>query len=42
VTKSLPEWGVYFGAPAKKIKDRKKKLLDLEREFLSQQLKSQY
>ncbi|MEJ5065428.1 acyltransferase [Erwinia sp. MYb375] len=36
VTKSLPDWGVYFGAPAKKIKDRKKKLLELEREFLEQ------
>jgi len=36
VTKTLPDWGVYFGAPAKKIKDRKKKLLELEREFLEQ------
>lgn len=34
VTKNLPEWGVYFGSPAKKIKDRKKKLLELERDFL--------
>ena len=36
VTKHLPEWGVYFGAPVRKIKNRKKKLLELEQEFLSQ------
>ena len=35
VTKSLDEWGVYFGAPAKKIKTRKKDLLKLEEELLS-------
>lgn len=35
VTKSLPEWGMYFGAPAKKIKDRKKKLLEVEQRFLA-------
>ncbi|HBH7053685.1 TPA: acyltransferase [Morganella morganii] len=35
VTKSLAEWGVYFGSPAKKIKSRKKKILELEKEFLS-------
>ncbi|EGY8977121.1 acyltransferase [Escherichia coli] len=34
VTKNLPEWGVYFGSPVKKIKNRKKNLLELEREFL--------
>lgn len=34
VTKSLEPWGVYFGAPVKKIKSRSKKLLDLEKEFL--------
>lgn len=37
VTKNLPEWGVYFGCPVKKIKNRKKNLLELERIFLSQQ-----
>jgi len=36
VTKHLPEWGVNFGAPVEKIKNRKKKLLELEQEFLSQ------
>ncbi|ADU69673.1 acyltransferase [Pantoea sp. At-9b] len=40
VTKNLPEWGVYFGAPVSKIKNRKKNLLELEREFLSQQAKT--
>jgi len=34
VTKSLESWGSYFGTPAKKIKTRSKKLLDLEKEFL--------
>ncbi|HBK23063.1 MAG TPA: acyltransferase [Planktothrix sp. UBA10369] len=34
VTKSLDPWGVYFGIPVRRLKDRKKKLLDLEREFL--------
>lgn len=30
VTKSLEAWGVYFGAPAKKLKERRKDLLKLE------------
>jgi acetyltransferase-like isoleucine patch superfamily enzyme len=30
VTKSLEEWGVYFGSPCKRIKRRSKKLLELE------------
>ena len=34
VTKSLAEWGIYFGAPAKKIKERKPDLLELEKMFL--------
>ncbi|WP_295472613.1 acyltransferase [uncultured Pseudomonas sp.] len=35
VSKDLPEWGVYFGTPAKKLKDRKKDLLELEKDFLA-------
>ena len=35
VTKSLESWGIYFGAPVKKIKSRSKKLLELEREFIN-------
>ncbi len=35
VTKSLDEWGVYFGAPVKKIKARKKGLLILEKKLLA-------
>jgi acetyltransferase-like isoleucine patch superfamily enzyme len=34
VTKSLDSWGVYFGSPVKKIKNRSQKLLTLEKEFL--------
>lgn len=35
VTKSLSEWGVYFGTPVKKIKNRSKNLLILEQDFLN-------
>jgi galactoside O-acetyltransferase len=34
VTKSLEEWGVYFGCPVKRLKNRSKKLLELETKFL--------
>ncbi len=34
VTKSLSAWGVYFGAPVKRLKSRSKKLLDLEQTLL--------
>ncbi len=34
VTKSLDEWGVYFGAPAKKLKARSKDMLKLESELM--------
>lgn len=33
VTKSLPAWYVYFGAPARKLKPRKKNLLELEKKL---------
>lgn len=33
VTKSLEAWGVFFGVPAKKLKNRSKSLLVLEAEF---------
>jgi acetyltransferase-like isoleucine patch superfamily enzyme len=35
VTKKTDPWKVYFGSPAKAIKNRKKNLLDLERRILS-------
>jgi acetyltransferase-like isoleucine patch superfamily enzyme len=35
VTKSTEEWSVYFGNPAKRLKARKRDLLDLEREYLA-------
>lgn len=34
VSKSTEPWGIYVGNPAKRIKERKKDLLDLEKEFL--------
>ncbi len=36
VTKSLKEWGFYFGVPAKFLKARSQKLLELEQELLSE------
>jgi galactoside O-acetyltransferase len=35
VTKSTEEWSMYFGVPAKKLKDRKRELLTLEQEYLN-------
>ncbi len=35
VTKSTEPWSIYFGVPARKIKDRKKDLLELEARYLS-------
>lgn len=34
VNKSTEEWGIYLGNPAKRIKDRKKDLLVLEKDYL--------
>ena len=36
VTKSTKPWGIYFGIPAKKIRDRKQGLLKLEVQYLVQ------
>jgi acetyltransferase-like isoleucine patch superfamily enzyme len=35
VTKSLAPWGIYFGCPVKRIKDREQGLLELEKKFLA-------
>ena len=35
VTKSTEEWGIYVGNPAKRIKERRKDLLKLEKKYLS-------
>jgi len=35
LTKSTDPWSIYFGIPARKIKDRKKDLLDLEAKYLA-------
>ena len=34
VNKDIDPWGMYFGVPAKRFKDRKKNLLELEKLFL--------
>ena len=34
VNKTTEPWGVYVGNPAKRVKERKKNLLELEIEFL--------
>jgi acetyltransferase-like isoleucine patch superfamily enzyme len=36
VRKSTEEWSIYVGNPAKKIKDRSRELLELEKEFLKE------
>lgn len=36
VTKNLNPWGIYIGVPAKKIKSRKKNLLELEKKYKSE------
>lgn len=33
VNKSLESWGVFFGSPVRRLRDRSKRLLDLERKF---------
>lgn len=37
VNKSTHPWGIYVGNPARRIKERKKDLLELEAQFLSEQ-----
>ena len=34
INKSLDEWSIYVGTPCRKIKERKKNLLDLEKRFV--------
>jgi galactoside O-acetyltransferase len=36
VTKSTEEWSVYFGVPAKRLKARKRELLELEKDYLQE------
>jgi galactoside O-acetyltransferase len=36
VTKSLPEWGFYFGVPAKLLKARSQRILELEQQLLAE------
>ncbi|SEH05458.1 dTDP-4-amino-4%2C6-dideoxy-D-glucose acyltransferase [Candidatus Venteria ishoeyi] len=39
VRKNTIPWSIYLGSPAKKLKDRKKDLLLLEKQFLEEQIK---
>lgn len=36
ITKSTDPWSIYFGIPGKKIKERKKDLLELEKKYLNE------
>lgn len=40
VNKSLDAWGIYTGIPCKKVKERSKHLLELEKEFYTKQQNS--
>ncbi len=35
ITESVNPWSIYAGIPAKKIKDREKEILNLEKKFLN-------
>ena len=35
LTKSTEPWSVYFGVPARRIKERKRDMLELERKYLA-------
>lgn len=37
VTKSTEEWSIYFGSPAKRLKARKRDLLELEKKYLEEE-----
>jgi galactoside O-acetyltransferase len=38
VNKTLNSWGIFCGVPVKKLKNRSKHLLKLEKEFLSKKI----
>lgn len=40
LTKSTEPWGMYFGIPAKRLKNRGKNLLELERAYLEDEMNS--
>lgn len=42
VNKSTLPWGIYIGVPCKRIKERKKKILELEQEFVNNQKGKRY
>lgn len=40
VLKSTESWGIYIGTPAKRLKDREKNILELEKEYLKNKVDS--
>jgi galactoside O-acetyltransferase len=36
VNKSTQPWGIYLGNPARRVKERKRDLLELEKKFLEE------
>ena len=36
VTKDLEPWGIYTGSPAKRVKDRSREMLELEKQFIAE------
>lgn len=36
LNRNTAEWGIYMGIPAKRIKERSKKILELEKQFLTE------
>ena len=41
VTTSTKEWSVYFGIPAKRLKERRRELLQLEQEYLNSEVSAE-
>ena len=39
LNKSTEEWGIYVGSPGRRVKERSKELLKLEKEYLSREKK---
>lgn len=42
VTQDTESWTMYFGSPAKKIKPRSKRFLEMEKEDLAQELDTRH
>lgn len=42
VQKKLLPWGIYVGIPCKRLKERKRGLLELEKQFIKEHIENQY